>query len=183
MLQVLSRLPFLVASLIATVGLTCAFIVVQTHYVGGPLLDSLSAPEAVRARLESMTRAQREYHLLATLTLDSAFPLAYGSVIAGLAARLSGSRGILIALPALATMAADYAENIVQVLALVERYDWLAAKTLLTPLKFGMLLISATVIVWLAARALWKRFSKGRMEVRHVPEHQDAVQFRAAGER
>ena len=53
----------------------------------------------------------------------------------------------------LAGMVADYAENIVQLLALSGRADLLDAKTVLTPLKFALTGTAIIATLVLAVRA------------------------------
>lgn len=160
MLRIISSWPFLVACLLAAIALRVGFLIAETNYIGSPLLDMILTSDGAHARIEAMTPTQREHHRLMTLTLDSLFPLAVGGLLSGLAVRLSGSRKVLVTLPALATMAVDYLENAVQALALAGHDEWLAAKAVLTPVKFGLLAVSAVFVMWLAAKALMRRLSQ-----------------------
>lgn len=110
----------------------------QTGMAIGGMLDLTLDGASARATLAQFTPWQRDIHAHATLIYDGLFPLAYGAFFAGLAIRLGGSRARWIALTMLAGMIADYAENIVQLLALSGRGDLLGAKTFLTPVKFAL---------------------------------------------
>ena len=110
----------------------------QTGMAIGGLLDMTLDGASARALLDRFTPWQRDIHAHATLIYDGLYPLAYGAFFAGLAIRLGGSRARWIAWTMLAGMTADYAENIVQLLALSSRADLLDAKTWLTPIKFAL---------------------------------------------
>ena len=105
--------------------------------IGGMLDLTLNGADA-RALLARLSPWQRDVHAHATLIHDGLYPLAYGAFFAGLAVRLGGRKAGWVALTMLGGMIADYAENVVQLLALSGRADWLDAKTVLTPLKFAL---------------------------------------------
>ena len=123
--------------------------------LGAELLDMQFSGEAARSLLDGWDQQQRSFHLYATLLLDSLYPLAYGGFFAGLAARLARTRQQLAALPALIGVAADFAENLVQALALADMADLLPAKDILTPLKFaGTAGAVALILVLACCRAV-----------------------------
>lgn len=143
----LARTSVLAISFAAMVLL--AGLLRQTGEATGGLLDmTLDGPSA-RALLTRLSPWQRDVHAHATLLYDGLYPLAYGAFFAGLAMRLGGRPARWIALTMLAGMIADYAENIVQLLALSGRVDVLDAKTFLTPVKFALTgtAIIATLVV------------------------------------
>lgn len=125
----------------------------QTEAALGGMLDLTLTGAEARALLSGLTPWQRDVHAHATMLYDGLYPLAYGAFFAGLAIRLGGTKARWIALVMLGGMLADYAENIVQLLALSGRADWLDAKTVLTPLKFALTgtAVLATLVLAIAA--------------------------------
>ena len=115
--------------------------------VGGALLDMTSDPEAARTIIATMSDAQRTAHAWVTVLLDTAYPLAYGAFLGGLALRFFGRFGRYAALPALGVVIIDLTENLVQVLALAGWVDALDAKAWLTPLKFGLFFLAVGLAV------------------------------------
>lgn len=125
----------------------------QTGEVLGGMLDLTLTGADARALLARLSPWQRDLHAHATLLYDGLYPLAYGAFFGGLAIRLGGRKARWIALVMLGGMIADYAENIVQLLALSGRADWLDAKSLLTPLKFALTATAVLATLALAIRA------------------------------
>ena len=160
MLKFLSRTPVLIFMLIAFLAIGYSFSWVQAGIGEGEILDTITNGEDARARIAVMTEAQRSHHLFGTLVNDMAYPLAYGGFLAGLAYRFGGQRGGLLALPALATVVVDFVENTIQALALTGTADLLAAKTVLTPLKFGLFLLAGLIALGLIIWAVYRRVSK-----------------------
>lgn len=154
-LPVLSRTSVIAISFAAMVLL--GGLLRQTGAALGGMLDLTLTGAEARALLDRLTPWQRDVHAHATLLYDGLYPLAYGAFFAGLAVRLGGAKARWIALMMLGGMVADYAENIVQLLALSGRADWLDAKTLLTPIKFALTgtVVAATLV--LAITATWAR--------------------------
>lgn len=124
----------------------------QTGEALGGMLDLTLDGRSARALLAQLSPWQREVHAHATLIYDGLYPLAYGAFFAGLAIRLGGRSARWVALVMLGGMVTDYAENIVQLLALSGRADWLDAKTVLTPLKFALTGLAILATLVLAAR-------------------------------
>lgn len=147
----LARTTALVLSFAAMVLL--AGLLRQTGDVLGGMLDLTLTGADARSLMERLSPWQRDVHAHATLIYDGLYPLAYGGFFAGLAVRLGGAKARWIALVMLGGMIADYAENIVQLLALSGRADWLDAKTLLTPLKFALTGTAVVATLVLAIRA------------------------------
>lgn len=125
----------------------------QTGSALGGMLDLTLDGASARALIAQFSPWQRDVHAHATMLYDGLYPLAYGAFFAGLAIRLGGRRARWIALTLLAGMITDYAENIVQLLALGGWADWLDAKTVLTPLKFALIGVAVIATLVLAGRA------------------------------
>ncbi|MGB3626737.1 MAG: hypothetical protein WA989_12960 [Henriciella sp.] len=125
--------------------------------IGGPLLDMISSGKAARARLAEMSAEQRETHFWATVLNDTAYPLALGGFLAGLAARFGGNLRTFAVIPAFLAVITDLSENASQAVALQGEPAWLAAKTVLTPAKFGFFMLAAFVAVglMLVSAAQW----------------------------
>jgi ABC-type molybdate transport system permease subunit len=113
--------------------------------VGGTYLDMSASSVQARETVAAMTGAQRNAHFWVTVLLDTAYPLAYGGFLAGMALRFFGSYGKAAAVPAFATIIVDLTENTVQALALTGAADVLDAKEWLTPLKFGLFFLAAAI--------------------------------------
>ena len=147
----LTRIPVLWTLFIVAFLITNGFALLAPQ-VGGPYLDSLWNGAQAEARLAEMTDSQRSAHFWITVLLDTAYPLAYGGFLAGMALRFFGAFGRLASLPAFATIIVDLTENTVQALALSGAADVLDAKTWMTPLKFylfglaGLIAVIALVI-------------------------------------
>ncbi len=157
MLNYLARTNVLVMSFIAFLLIGAAFMPVE-GWTGGVPLDMIQSGDAAMARLAGMTAEQKQAHVWVTALLDSAYPLAYGAFLAGFAARFSPpSWRPWIAWPALATVIADFAENGFQIAALTGNPDLLAVKSVLTPLKFGLFLLAASIVIGLIALVIARR--------------------------
>ena len=150
-LPVLSRTSVIAISFAAMV--LVGGLLRQTGAALGGMLDLTLTGAEARALLDRLTPWQRDVHAHATLLYDGLYPLAYGAFFAGLAVRLGGAKARWIALVMLGGMVADYAENIVQLLALSGRADWLDAKTLLTPIKFALTGTAVLATLVLSVRA------------------------------
>jgi hypothetical protein len=124
----------------------------QTGETIGGMLDLTLDGVSARALLMKLSPWQRDIHAHATLIYDGLYPLAYGAFFAGLAMRLGGPSARWVAIVMLAGMVTDYAENMVQLLALSGRADWLDAKTVLTPLKFALTGLAVVATLASAAR-------------------------------
>ena len=113
--------------------------------VGGVYLDTSSSMVQSREIIAGMSAEQRDTHFWVTVTLDTAFPLAYGGFFAAMALRYFSGLGGAAAMPALATIIVDLTENTVQALALHGTVDVLDTKEWLTPLKFGLFFLAAAI--------------------------------------
>ncbi|RMD80983.1 MAG: hypothetical protein D6815_12880 [Candidatus Dadabacteria bacterium] len=126
--------------------------------VGGHLIDQMYgySYDRLMAVLADYGERGRRVHLLATATLDLAFPVAYVLFFAGLVERLSGRASSLILVPAVLG-AVDLCENahILAILALYPRVPRLlvASASCFTVLKHGLTLFVLLVV----ARLAWKR--------------------------
>ncbi|MEM9939022.1 MAG: hypothetical protein AAF768_09255 [Pseudomonadota bacterium] len=148
----LTRTPVLIFLFLAMLAIGYSFSSVRAA-VDGPILDMLMTGEAAQARLAELNAEQRRAHFWATVFNDTAYPLAYGGLLAGLALRFGGK---ILAVPAVGAALTDLAENTVQALALSGTADLLAAKSVLTPLKFGLFALAAVIALGLLLRSGWR---------------------------
>ncbi|MEM7492010.1 MAG: hypothetical protein AAF296_01425 [Pseudomonadota bacterium] len=153
--QFLSRTPILIVSFIGTLLVMLSFGPVQ-EAAGTPLLDFLMSGAAANERLAAMTGEAKTAHFWGTVLNDTAYPLTYGALFAGLAFRF-GSPKLVYGLPALAGVLLDLAENTIQALALSDTANLLFLKTVLTPLKFTMVAAAAGLALILMLRALLQK--------------------------
>ena len=149
----------LLAALVATVVLTALFPVAAGHF-GLTLLDAVADPTEARALIEGLTREQRQAHAWITGTLDLAYPLTYGALFLGATLRFFPRKGVLLALPILIGVPADFLEGLVQILALTGQVDWLAAKAVLTPVKGGAFVYGAVLALLGVALRGWRGRAK-----------------------
>lgn len=154
LLRWLTSVPAIIASFVLMVLIGLSFAPVQA-LIDGPLLDMIATGEAARVRLEEMSAVQKTAHFWASVLNDTAYPIAYGAFFAGLAGRFAPARfrGWAM-LPALAAAVVDLFENTVQALALSGSADLLDLKNVLTPLKFGFLVLAALLALSLSLLAL-----------------------------
>lgn len=148
------------AALLLLTGLAAFCFGLFRPGVGGAYLDMLADPEAARALLGTLTPTQRSVHLQVTLVLDTLFPVSFGLLCAGLALRLPGPWRRYASLPAIMAIGLDLAENGVQVLALSGSADLLAAKAWLTPAKFALFGLAATIALVSAIAGLRTRLRR-----------------------
>ncbi|HIE86273.1 MAG: hypothetical protein ABGY43_19130 [bacterium] len=155
----LSEPKMLWSSFAVTLLLTIAFqvIVRQLDLV---LLDAIANPNEVRSAIAGMSEYHRSFHAWMTVTLDVAYPLAYGSLFVGSAYRFFPSWGRLLSVPAIACVGIDLIEGIVQVLALVGNVDLIDLKAILTPLK--LTLFGSGFLITITG---WTRWSIRRVRV------------------
>ena len=149
----------LLAALVATVVLTALFPLVA-GYFGLTLLDAVADPTEARALIEELTREQRQAHAWITGTLDVAYPLTYGALFLGATLRFFPRKGVLLAIPILIGVPADFLEGLVQILALTGQVDWLAAKAVLTPVKGGAFVYGAVLALLGVALRGWRGRAK-----------------------
>lgn len=158
-LNLLSRWQVILFCFVAMVLVGMSFAPVQDA-IGGKLLDMIFTGEAAQARFAELSEAQRDIHFWATVLNDTAYPLAYGGFFAGIAARFGGAERSVAVIPAFLTLATDLAENTVQAIALQGNPDLLAAKSVLTPVKFGFFGLAALTALALSVIALVKWLSR-----------------------
>lgn len=140
-MSLVTRTPVLWALFVLTIVLGAGFGLFAPA-VGGQFLDMVSAPEEVQAVLAAMTPGERKAHLWLTVLMDTAFPLSFGLLFAGLAYRFLGS---LAALPGFAVLIVDLTENTIQALALAGIANVLDAKAWVTPLKMYLFYAAAAI--------------------------------------
>jgi hypothetical protein len=162
MIQFLSRPPVLIILFVLTLAIMISFEAVRAA-AGDPLLDMLMTGSEAQTRLAAMSAEAKQAHFWGTVLNDTAYPLAYGSLFAGLAFRF-GAPKLIYGLPSFAGAFIDLCENTIQALALSGTIDLLAAKTVLTPLKFALVAAAAGLALILMARALWRKLKPQRSE-------------------
>lgn len=147
---------FFLATLLLLIGFQMLIGVLD-----GPLLDTLTTGDAAVARFNQMDEYQRAAHLRGTIILDGLFPLAYGGLLVGLISRFAWRwRWVFIWIPIVCGLL-DYSENLVQAMALGGHgSEILHAKTIITPLKFGALLLSLGLCAGLCLLALARHLTK-----------------------
>ncbi len=144
------------ALFIAMIAIGYSFGPVQKA-IGGPLLDMMWSGADASARLAEMNTDQKRAHLLATVLNDTAYPLAYGGLFAGLIWRFAGSSRRWLIVPPLAAIVVDLAENLVQALALAGNDALLGLKDVLTPAKFALSLIAVVLVLISVILAIVRR--------------------------
>ncbi len=122
-------------------------LLLWTPLIGGTALDNISSAEEIRSLLAEMSDVQKSSHVMMTLVLDIAFPLAYGFLFAGLILKFSGRLGMWLALPAFVVIPMDIMENIIQLMALIGNETLLPVKELITPLKLGLFILSGLLAI------------------------------------
>ena len=140
----LKRTPVIWTLFVLMIVIGLGFGVFRTA-VGGTYLDTSASAIQAREIVAGMTEAQRNAHFWVTVLLDTAYPLAYGGFLAGMALRFFGSFGKVAAVPAFATIIVDLTDNTVQALALNGSANFLDTKEWLTPLKFGLFFLDAAI--------------------------------------
>lgn len=158
LMKKLAETKILWASFAATVVISIAFQVLIVMF-GLVLLDSISDPEQARAAVANMSAHQRSIHAWMTVSLDVAYPVAYGALFIGSAYKFFPKIGFWLALPTIVVVPVDLIEGVVQVFALTDVTDWLGAKLILTSLKQVLLLAGMFITVcgwisWTAARVM-----------------------------
>ena len=160
-LQFLSRWPVILFSFILMNVVGFGFIYVQ-QAVDGELLDMIWHAEDANARLLEMTTSQKSKHYWATAILDSVYPVAYGGFFIGLTARLTKLKNVKLIWPAICAVIFDFIENVVQLLALSGRPDFLIIKNFITPLKFSSVVLAILVILILLIVAGYRKIAKSK---------------------
>ena len=149
-----STLTFLFIVAVALVGCFTTF----TPVAGGILLDSLRSATESQQLLVSMSDVQKTAHFRITLWLDMLFPLAFGGFFVGVTLKYFEQVGIWLAIPAFLVIPTDICENLIQLLALTGTEDLLQIKAILTPIKFMLVNISATIAALSLSIGIWRRF-------------------------
>ncbi|MEL7283080.1 MAG: hypothetical protein AAGJ68_01155 [Pseudomonadota bacterium] len=157
MLNFLSRTWVLLALFVAMMAIGYSFSFAQVAS-GGELLDMLWSGEDAKTRLAEMSAEQKRAHFNATVFNDTAYPLAYGGLFAGLIWRFGGVLRSWLVIPALAVIFVDLAENTAQALALVGNESFLGLKDVLTPAKFGLFSAAALAVLISIGLAVFRRF-------------------------
>lgn len=157
MLNFLSKTWVLLALFVAMMAIGYSFSAAQVA-AGGDLLDMLWSGDEAKARLAEMSAEQKSAHFTATILNDTAYPLAYGGLFAGLIWRFAGSLRPWLVIPALAVIIADLAENTTQAFALAGNESFIGLKDVLTPAKFGLFGVAALAVLISIGLAVFRRF-------------------------
>lgn len=158
-MSLITRTPVLWALFVLMV--LCVFAFQHfTPAVGGQFLDMLDQPAAIRETFAAMTPEQKSAHFWVTVLVDTAFPIAFGLLFAGLAWRFFGKYGPLAAIPGFAVLIVDLTENTIQALALSGAADALDAKAWVTPLKMGLFYLAAVIALIALGIAVFRMVTK-----------------------
>lgn len=151
----------LAGSLVAFVILTAIFAAVQPM-VGGTYLDGVVAFDPALSLVGSLSDGQKATHIWMSALADTVYPFAYGLFFAGLAIRYLGKRGTVLAIPALAVIPFDLAENLTHIGALAGSVEALGLKPFLTSMKFGLFFLAAVIALVAICAAIWGRIRRLR---------------------
>ena len=102
------------------------------------IIDEMWDGEQITAHIAAMSETQRQVHAVMTGTLDVAYPLAYGTWQAGMAARFLGNPGRWIALLSIACVPVDLIEGASQIALLMGKAEFLNIKLIATPIKLAL---------------------------------------------
>ena len=146
----------LIAMTILVVILTYGFSYFN-RLVGDTYLDTLASSDKVQKTIRLMSPAQRRAHFWITATLDTIYPIAYGGLLIGFAMCMAGRYKRWAIIATFITIVADFLENVVQMLALKGNTTVIAAKALLTPVKYISLLFAVVLLGIFMVRHWWRR--------------------------
>lgn len=167
-LEFVSRTPVLIVSLVLAVLLGASF---QALPIGGEMLDVRQGYDhgEVMAAMEQYGEAGRRVYIWASASLDTLFPIAAFSLLAGLVFRLRPNErlGTLAFVP-IAGALFDFGENI-QIMAMLAGYPdiattQVAAASTFTQLKWLAINASFLLVIGLGATALFRRMRRAGRE-------------------
>ncbi len=158
-MNLITRTPVLWTLFVLTIVIFLAFGALAPM-VGGQFLDMVSAPAETRAVFEAMTPSERRAHFWITVLLDTAFPLCFGLLFAGMAWRFFGKRGPVAAIPGFAVLVVDLTENTLQAITLSGAAYVLEAKQWVSPLKMNLFYLAALIALGAAGIALYRVVTK-----------------------
>lgn len=156
MLNFIARTWVLVALFVATLLVGRSFQPVL-EATGGALLDFQMNGDDALALLQGLTPEQKQIHFWGTVINDTAYPLAYGGLFAGIAWRFGGTPRRWLILPAFGAVVFDLLENTTQAIALSGFEAALVAKDVLTPVKFALAFSAGLLALLLLLLALLRR--------------------------
>lgn len=158
-MSLITRTPVLWTLFVLTVVFFIVFGALAPM-VGGQFLDMVSAPDETRAVFEAMTPAERTAHFWVTVLLDTAFPLSFGLLFAGMAWRFFGKFGRFAAIPGFAVLIVDLTENTLQAITLSGAAYLLDPKEWVSPLKMNLFYLAALIALVAAGIALYRVSTK-----------------------
>ena len=167
-LEFVARTPVLIVSLVATVLLAVTFPMLP---IGGEMLDVRQGYDhgEVMAAMAQYGEAGRRAYVWASASLDTLFPIAAFSLLAGLVFRLRPNERLgTLALVPIAGALFDFGENI-QVMVMLASYPdisatQVAAASTFTQLKWLAINASFILVIALGATALIRRMLRARQE-------------------
>ncbi|WP_022695969.1 hypothetical protein [Ponticaulis koreensis] len=150
-----TRALYLIICALGVMLVGYAFLPVAVHWEF-VFLDTLIAPDDVRAALDTMTPGQKEVHIWASWLLDLPYPLFYWGLFGGLIVRgLPAKARILIWVPRVA-FASDIVENTLQTFMLFGTDGLIYMKSAVTLLKFGLYALAALIALTALIALVWR---------------------------
>ena len=131
---------------LVTLIITLSFTVVMQVW-GFMLIDEMFNVEQISEHIAALSDKQKQVHIWTTATLDVLYPLAYGSLFAGIALKAFGRAGIYLALPSLLCIPVDLSEGYTQVMLLSGNDGFMGLKTIVTPIKFVLFFTGVVIAV------------------------------------
>lgn len=129
-----------------TLLITISFAIVMQVW-GFMLIDEMFKADQIADHIAAMSEKQKQVHIWTTATLDVLYPLAYGSLFAGIALKAFGRAGIWLALPSLLCIPVDLSEGYAQVMLLAGNHEFMNLKTAVTPIKFALFIAGLVISV------------------------------------
>ncbi|MEM0929557.1 MAG: hypothetical protein AAGI89_09720 [Pseudomonadota bacterium] len=137
MLDFISKTWVLIALFVAIMVINVSFAL-GLEAAGGAVLDFRMNGSDAFALLNAMTPEQKNAHFWMTVVNDTAYPIAYVGLLAGIVWRFAGGLRSVLVWPAFGAGVFDLMENTTQALALKGYESLLQFKDVLTPVKFGL---------------------------------------------
>ncbi|MEO1659025.1 MAG: hypothetical protein AAFR65_15030 [Pseudomonadota bacterium] len=158
MLDFISKPWVLVALFVATLAINVSFAL-GLEAAGGAVLDFRMNGDDAFELLNAMTAEQKSAHFWLTVVNDTAYPIAYTSLLAGIVWRFAGAARTVLIWPAIGGGIFDLMENTTQALALKGNEAFLGFKDVLTPVKFGLASVAVILALFFLLAAVVRRFA------------------------
>ena len=127
------------------------------------IIDEMWNGPAILSHIEAMSPLQRRVHVWVTATLDVAYPLTYGVMLAGLARKAfapGGGGALWLLLPAWLCIPVDLIEGLSQVMLLTGHEAWIGVKVIATPIKLALFITASLLGLAAASRLAWQRWGR-----------------------